>query len=144
MRHGERGNGFIEFAIGAVALMLFVFGIIEFGLVLFTYHTVSNAARLGSRWAIVRGANCNTLDHCQAASADVQTYVRSQVVAIMDPTQVTVTATWPGNGGSCAVGSNARGCPVNVSVSYPFSFAIPLMPSTTVNISSASQMTITN
>ena len=144
VRHFERGAGLVEFAIASAAFLLFIFGIIEFGFALFTYHSVSNAARLGSRWAIVRGASCNTLDHCNASSSDIQTFVQSQVVAVMDPTQVTVTATWPGNGGSCASGSKARGCPVIVTVSYPFNFAIPYVSGTQLQISSTSQMTIAN
>lgn len=39
-----------------VMLLLLIAGILEFGRALYTYHTVSNAARLGSRWAMLRGS----------------------------------------------------------------------------------------
>lgn len=143
MRHAERGSSMVEFAIAALALLLFVFGILEFGRALYAYHTISNAARLGSRWAIVRGASCAApLDHCQATSADVQTYTRTQIFALLDPSQLNVTANWPGGNG-CAAGSNARGCPVTVTVSYQFGFILPFI-SATVPLSSTSQMTIAN
>lgn len=132
----------VEFSIISALLLLLIFGIFEFGRALYTYHTVSNAARLGTRWAIVRGSACTSpLDHCNAASSDVQTFVRSQIVALMDTTQLTVTTTWPGNGGSCAAGSNAPGCPVVVSVSYPFNFVTSFI-GPQLSISSTSQMTI--
>jgi Flp pilus assembly protein TadG len=132
----------VEFALAASVFLLLLFGILEFGRALYTYHAVSNAARLGSRWAIVRGSSCTApLDHCNAQSSDVQTYVRSQIVALMDPTQVNVTVTWPGNGGSCAAGSNAPGCPVQVAVAYPFTFALSFVGSQ-LNITSTSEMAI--
>ena len=54
----QRGSSMVEFVIAAMLLMLFVFGIIDFGRALYTYHAVSDAARLGSRFAIVRGSKC--------------------------------------------------------------------------------------
>ena len=143
MRHSERGTAMVEFAFATLALFMFVFGIFEFGRVLFTYHTVSNAARLGTRWAIVRGASCTApLDHCNAAQADVLAYVKSQVVGVMDPSRITVDVSWPGTG-ACA-NSNARGCPVSVTVHYPFVFALPLVSSQALTVSSTSQMTVSN
>jgi Flp pilus assembly protein TadG len=145
-RHGERGASVVEFALAATALLLFVFGTLEFGRAIYDYHTIANAARQGARWAIVRGGSCAApLDHCQAVSSDVQTYVRSQIVSFMDPTQVTVTATWPGDGTTkCPAGSNARGCPVSVQVQYNFGFAVPIIGSGTIPLASTSQMVIAN
>ncbi len=134
-----------EFAIAALALFMLVFGILDFGRAIYTYHTLSNAARLGSRWAIVRGsASCNgPIDHCNAQSSDVQTYVRSQIVALVDTSQVVVTTTWPGNNSNCPTtgDTHAAGCPVNVAIQYPFNFAVPLIGAQ-LNLSSNSQMVI--
>lgn len=142
MRRGERGTGMVEFCLICVMLLLLIAGILEFGRALYTYHTVSNAARLGSRWAMLRGSACTApLDHCNASSSDARTYVRSQVVALIDTSQLSVDATWPGNGAGCSSGSNAPGCPVHVVVQYPFTFAIP-MAGTGLNIASSSEMVI--
>lgn len=147
-RGGERGNSTVEFAFAAMALLLFVFGILEFGRALYTYHTVSNLARLGTRWAIVRGSGCttqNVLDNCPATQAEVQTYVQSQAFALMNTGNITAVTQWPGTPtATCTNGSNGRGCLVTVTVSYPFQFWVPLIGSQGPTISSTSQMIISN
>jgi Flp pilus assembly protein TadG len=136
----------VEFALALVAFLFFIFGIIEFSRAIYVYHTVSNAARLGSRWAIVRGSRCAApLDDCNAASGDVQTYVRSQIAAGMDPNQLDVSATWQaGNYGCPSDGSNAPGCLVVVTATYPFGFALPWIAPQGLRISSSSQMIVSN
>jgi len=46
----QRGQSLVEAALGFPLLMLLFFGIIEFSLVVFTYNTLSNAAREGARY----------------------------------------------------------------------------------------------
>jgi Flp pilus assembly protein TadG len=142
----------MEFAIAATAVMLLVFGILEFGRVMYLYHTVSNAARLGSRWAMVRGADCvSPLDHCNADSGDIQTWVQSQVPAAVDGNIFTVSAAWSTStdpSGDCTEtdpsGANLKGHVVCVTVSYPFHFALPFISTTTLSLSSTSRMIIAN
>lgn len=151
MRHYERGASMVEFAISASALLLVMFGILEFGRVLYTYHTVSNAARLGSRYAIVRGANCTVLDNCpHVTSAQLQTWVQSQV-PMVDSNTMTVTATWststnPNTDCSATdpAGNDVPGHMVCVTVSYPFNFAVPFVSNTPLTLSSTSKMVIAN
>ena len=50
----ERGQSLVEAALGFPLLMLLFFGIIEFSLVVFTYNTLSNAAREGARYGTMR------------------------------------------------------------------------------------------
>jgi Flp pilus assembly protein TadG len=50
----ERGQSLVEAALGFPLLMLLFFGIIEFSLVVFTYNTLSNAAREGARYGVMR------------------------------------------------------------------------------------------
>lgn len=52
MRH--RGQGLVEFALILPLLLLIIIGIIEFGRILFIYVNVSNAAREGARYGIVK------------------------------------------------------------------------------------------
>jgi len=148
MRHAERGAYMVEFAFTATVLLLLLFGIIEFGRVLYTYHTVSNAARIGSRWAMVRGAGCSVLDHCSATSDDISAYVRS-VVPMVDSNSMTVTASWTTTtnpNDDCTVsdpsGNNGTGHVVCVTVSYPFNFAVPLVSTSALTLSSTSRMAI--
>lgn len=145
MTRAQRGASMIEFVLALTFVLVFVFGILESARALYTYHTVSNLARLGSRWAIVRGANCSVLDNCNADQTAVQTYVRSQAFALMNASQITALVNWPGNNATCPSGStNARGCLVSVTVSYPFTFSVPLLSLPAITLSSSSQMIISN
>ncbi len=54
--HGDRGAVLVESAIITPVLILFLFGIFEFGLAFRDYLTVANSARDGARTASVAGA----------------------------------------------------------------------------------------
>ena len=138
----------VEFTVAATALLLLMFGIIQFGQVLYTYHAVSNAARLGARWAIVRGSGCAApLDHCNASGTDVQDYVRAQA-PILDTGSLAVSTSWSTSTDptvACGTGgTNVPGHNVCVTVTYPFHFALPFVSSSTLTLSSTSKMVISN
>lgn len=148
-RHYQRGTTLPETAIVITVMLMVLFGIIDFGRAMYTYGFIANIAREGARWAIVRGNGCSTLaDHCDAASSDVQTYVRSLSEGATTANSITATAVWPGTGTGCTGGTgtsgrhNIAGCPVVVTVSYPFKFILPYMPGPTLNLSSTLTMTI--
>jgi Flp pilus assembly protein TadG len=147
-RHGrgESGAEVVEFALVMMGLFLVLFGIMGFGQALYAYHFVSHAAREGARFAIVRGSSCITwTTACPASPTDVQNYV----VSISPPgistssTDLTVTTTWPGVAAGTACPANGTpGCPVNVQIQYKFHFIFPLLSSSGVTMTSASQMVI--
>lgn len=134
-RHGERGSGLPEMAIVASALLALMLGIVDFGRAMYTYSFVAQLARAGARWAIVRGSGCTVLDHCNATSANVQSYVQSLSLGMTNASKISATATWPNN-------CNAAGCPVVVTVTYPFAFLTGVLPIATVSMSSSSEMVI--
>ena len=153
----EQGNSLVEMAIGISLFLMLLIGIIEMSLALYTYNYVSDAAREGSRWAIVRGAECSTntpgLDHCNASLSDVRTYVQSLAYPGINSSNLTVTATWlqpsspPGaTWSSCistaSVPCNQQGYEVQVTVSYPFPLNIPFWQNTTLTVGSTSSMVI--
>lgn len=140
----EHGQTLLESALSLAVLLTMLFGCIAGGLMLYTYHYLSYAARIGNRYAIVRGSSCdasNGMPDCpNVTSSQVQTYVRSLHYGGFDPNQLTITVTWPSStGGTIA---NAPGDPVQVRASYPFPLSIPFVPSSVVNMHSTSQMTI--
>jgi Flp pilus assembly protein TadG len=135
-RHGERGSGLPEMAIVASVLLAMTFGIIDFGRAMYTYSFVAQLARAGARWAIVRGSGCTVLDSCNATSANVQTYVQSIAQGMTKASSVVATATWPSS--AC----KSAGCPVIVTVTYPFAFVTGVLPGAAFNMSSSSQMVI--
>jgi Flp pilus assembly protein TadG len=135
----ERGLATVEFALVFPFVIFMLFGVMDFGRALTAYDTVSSAARLGSRYAMVRGNACPTAPACTVSSTQIQTYVRSAVGGGVAASSLTVTTTWPTASG-CAGGTPASGCPVNVAVTYPFSF-LGLFQ-LTLTLSAASQMVI--
>jgi Flp pilus assembly protein TadG len=137
----ERGTNLVEYALVLTLLLTTLFGLIDFGRALYAYHFVSDAAREGTRYAVVRGSSC-TSPGCPASSGDIEDYLE-KVPAGIDANQLTVTTTWNPNGSTnCTVISNAPGCVVEVQVSYNFKFMLPFLPKSTVVMQSSSQMVI--
>ena len=141
-----------------VALLTVLFGIMDFSRFLYTYHFVSEVAREGTRYAVVRGSTFGSTAcaspstfACNATAANVQSYVQSLAPPGVASGSLTVTTTWPGTAPTGAAtactttnGNNSPGCLVQVVVSYPFKFMFPFMPksSSTWTVSSTSVMTI--
>ena len=67
----ERGQDLIEFALVLPILALLLFGIMEFGLIIFSYNTIGDAAREGARYGAVHcpswSTTCNLADITTAA-----------------------------------------------------------------------------
>lgn len=149
MKHAQRGSSMVEFAIAAGAILLVMFGIIEFGRALYYYHTVSNAARIGSRWAEVRGSGCTApVDHCNATAEDIQNYITS-TVPLIDGNNLTVNASWSTStdpnvdcSSNSPLGNNAPGHFVCVTVAYRFDLAIPFFNSRPLRLTSTSKEVI--
>lgn len=147
---GERGSALVEFALSSIVLLALIFGVLAMCMALYTYHFVSDAAREGTRYAIVRGSSCSTYGNLSApcpvtTSAQVQTYVRSLGFPIINPSSMNVTATWPTTGGACTpsvVPCNNPGNLVRVAVSYTFPLSIPFVQARTLTMTSSSQMVI--
>ncbi|SFS18281.1 Flp pilus assembly protein TadG [Granulicella pectinivorans] len=151
---GESGSSLIEFAFSLTILLLCIIGILDCSRLLYLNHYVGNAARDGVRYAMVRGStwsgtSCASTStfKCAATSANVTSYVIASSPSVMPTGSVQVTTTWPGtsaSGGSCdtSSGANSPRCSVQVTVSYPFKFLIPFIPSTSLTVKSSSILTI--
>ena len=142
-RHFERGSALPETAIAAVATLSLLFGVMYFGLALYTYGFVAQLAREGARWAIVRGAtSCtnsgNQLSDCNATGTEVESYVRSLSYGATNASNISAYPYYS----NCPSASNKPGCTVTVRVSYPYQFALGFVPSITINMSSSSAMVI--
>ena len=71
-RHAERGQVLAEFAVVSLAVLMMVFGIIDCGRALYTYHLVSDDARLGSRYCReLRAAKVHPCETCVAYAAEL-------------------------------------------------------------------------
>jgi Flp pilus assembly protein TadG len=154
----DLGGTLAEFAVVLPVLLAFLFGIMDFSRFLYTYHFVSEVAREGTRYAVVRGstfgatacASTSTFA-CNATSGNVQSYVQGLTPPGITPSSLTVTTTWPGTAPtgaatacSTASGNNGPGCLVQVLVSYPYHFMLPFLPrsASTWTVTSTSVMVI--
>ena len=126
----QDGSAMVEFALMAPVFLLLIFGIIEFSRVLLMYHHVGNAAREGSRYAIVHGSTDNT---ATADEDDVRNYVRS--ISPLDPNNVNVSAEWPD-------GNKNPKSHVLVTVTYNFQFTLPALFGSGIPLTSTSEMVI--
>ena len=149
----ERGQATVEMALASMIMLSMFIGIIEMALALYTYNFISEAAREGARYAMVRGSSCTSLTNCGATPAQIQTYLQSlSLGGTASATNMTVSTTWlsasttiPTTWTSCGTTEcNAPGNAVQVRVTYAFPLTLPWLAKTTLNMSSTSQMVITN
>ena len=56
LRQNERGTSMAEFAVVATFFFMLIFGVIEFGRLLYTHNALTDAARRGARYAIIHRA----------------------------------------------------------------------------------------
>jgi Flp pilus assembly protein TadG len=126
------GVAAVEFALAASVLFSALFGIIEGGRAVWMYGTASHLAKEGSRFAIVRGADCLRLDKsvCTASATDVAVYVQGRTVGCG---AMTVTTTWTPD--------KRPGSVVRVQVDCPFQ---PIFwPTSMMTLRGTSQMVVT-
>lgn len=110
----------VEFALVSVLLVMVLLGVVEMGRMILVYTTMANAARAGSRYAIVHG-----LDRASGTAADgqsgptcpcseVNTVVTNFASAgLLDTSKLTITVAYPDS-------SNAIGSRVDVTVAYQY------------------------
>jgi Flp pilus assembly protein TadG len=145
-RPGEQGAAVVEMALSMIVLLTLIFGLIEICLALYTFHYVSDAAREGSRYAIVHGSTCTVSGvSCTMNSTGIQTYVRNLGYPGIQSSNMTVTTTWSAypSGGTCfAAGCNGPGDLATVQAQYAFTLTIPFIRSQSLNLTSTSSMVI--
>lgn len=162
---GENGGTLVETTLSLLLLFVFIFGIIELSWALYSYHFVSDAAREGSRYAMVRGSDwpttCTsyTSAGCVATAAQVAQYVSSLNFPGIwvstsanngqtDDVFVCYSSSIPSSApAACttvpsSTTTGAAGSVVQVTVTYPFSFGIPGLRKFTYSLSSSSQMVV--
>jgi len=145
-----RGSTLAEFAFMIPLLLMGMFGVIDFGRAMYSYHFVSEAAREATRWASVRGKDCTDYPQaCPAKPSDVTDYVQSIAPPGIDSSRgaLTVDTNWvapPGNASMCSPDPKNAGCAVQVQVTYNFKFILPFLPNSTYQMQSTSEMIISH
>lgn len=108
--HSQKGVALVEVAISIFFMLLILFGIIEFGRVMYMKNTLNLAAREGARKAAVTPAPVNT--------GTIVTYVES--IIPFDQTGIDVSVTSNPTG-------FASGSTITVVVTLPFETVVPLL-----------------
>jgi Flp pilus assembly protein TadG len=149
----ERGSSLLEQSFILVFLLTMMFGIIDCGRALYTYHFVSNVAREASRWASVRSQGCDrsALSDCPVTPSgdNLQTVFTANLSSMgLDSTKLTFTTSWvvpPGVGAaSCPAPDNLVGCMVHVDVAYNYTFFFAsFIAAPPIRMASSSEMLIT-
>lgn len=145
----EHGSAAVDTAVTMAVLFMVLIGTMKICIAIYTYHYISEAAREGSRYAIVRGSACTSFQSACPANtdgSDIATYVKNLDYPGISPTAMTVTSSYSGypSGVVCTPSSacNNPGNMVTVNVSYAFPLSIPFMPNHTYTMTSTSEMVI--
>jgi Flp pilus assembly protein TadG len=138
----SRGQALVEFAFVAPIFLLLLFAIIDFGRYVYYVQILNNAAREGTRYAIVHGSNSFTPTGPGADDPTVEAVVRDYAVGVIGGTAVLdIDSTW---GTPPNPPSNNRGSRVTVTVSYAFDPLIPIVPIPPITINGESTLVINN
>lgn len=145
-RRRSRGQALVEFALVAPIFFLILFAIIDFGRYVYYVQILNNAAREGTRYAIVHGAESlsPTGPPDDPSGAAVVNAVRSYAIGVIgleDTSVLSITPTW---GTPPATPDNDRGTKVTVEVTYAFRSVIPLVPIPAISVKGASTLVINN
>jgi len=139
----QRGSALVEQALVLTFLLTVMFGIIDCGRALYTYHFVSNAAREATRWASVRS---ETSLLGTADNSAVKAFVSNVSGMGLDPSLISTSTNFlapPHGSPRCPPGTNLTGCVVEVQVNYDYKFFFPFLPNGTVTMTSKSELVIT-
>jgi Flp pilus assembly protein TadG len=119
----------VEFSLSFLVFLGLVVGLMEFGRGVWTYTTLSHAARRGARFAMV---------HRNGTNAEVATIIKANAVGL-DPAKIVVdTPTWTPN--------REPGSVVVIRVSYPFELVTGglIVQQSTLQLQSTTQMLVVN
>jgi Flp pilus assembly protein TadG len=143
LERGECGESLVSFALTVPILFGLIFGLMQLCMALYSHEYISELAREGARYAIVHGPDCLTSSgtSCMVTATSsagsfpsVNDYVLHSGLPNFSGGKVTVSTTYP-NG-------EAVNQPVLVKVTCAFPFQIPFVTSTTLAMSSSSEMYI--
>jgi hypothetical protein len=123
---GEQGAAVVEFAITATVLLTIVFGIIEFGVLMFDKHILTNACREGARAGIIM-----QLPRVSDTEIEdvVRAYAREHMVSFSTDGGLDF-GPWPGESPEFSVepvgprSGPLFGTELVVTVKYPFNFLL--------------------
>jgi Flp pilus assembly protein TadG len=127
----NRGATMAEFAMVAGVCFMLLFAVMQMSSAVYSYHMVCTAAREGVRYAIVHSPTSPN----PATTDQIQDYAKTYASGL-DPSQLTVTATFPADP-RLVTQKDAQ-----VVVSYNYPLSIPFMSPITLSLTSTSKMLV--
>jgi Flp pilus assembly protein TadG len=128
-KKAQRGQSLVELAISLTVMLLLLSGAVTFGMALFSYVSLRDAAQEGALWGSFNPNVDSTyvLPNTDAIVARVRAASTSPV-DLTDTTNVTVTVSLTHTGYACE-GLDGSGAPnaITVSVAYPYHIIMPFV-----------------
>jgi Flp pilus assembly protein TadG len=138
----ERGSTLLELPLALIWVFTVIFGLTEAGRLTLAYTTLADAARAGTRYAIVHGSyrTGSGVDGPSGPgnTGNVTTVVK-QVTSGAGLSASNVTVYDTGTEPMYPDGTNKIGARVKVKVSYPFTSVLPMIVPFSVTIGSTSE-----
>lgn len=114
----QYGSSLVEFLIVFPALILVVFGVIEFSVLFYDYAIIYNASRNGARYGVVVRSSSSSYATPAEVINYTQTYCTGKLLTFSTTAaSATITATQSAN-------PPTRGSLLTVTVSYPYSYLL--------------------
>ncbi len=138
----RRGATMVEFALFFIIFMMLTVGLMELGRAVWTYVTLSHAARAGGRYAIVHGGS----NPIAGGDLSIDQVVRQNAIGLNDGSLAIAVTYDDGEPPEPSEADNLQGHVVQVQVSYPFRFVAAglIVPQSTINMRSTTRMTVLN
>lgn len=139
----QKGTEVLEFAIVSSLLLILVFGIIDFGILLYDKAVITNASREGARAGIVQRYQINnttppTSTYDPLDEDEIRTVVNTYVTNNLITFGGTNTATTSVNPADASGASS--GDPRTVTVSYTYSFLAGIIAGPSIDLSATTIM----
>lgn len=139
---GEAGSALIETAASLPVLFVLIFCFMELCMAFYSYDTISESAREGTRYAMMLSSTCTNSSggSCTATATQVNSYVSGLGWPNLAGGTMTVSTTYKTPAGG--VGTNIVSNFVVVQITYVFPITMPFVPKNSITLKSASQMPI--
>ena len=128
------GQGAVEFALAATVFLLLTFAIIEMAMVVYSYNTISHAARECVRYAIVHSPTGPS--PATAAQIEATTVAYADLPAPNQLTSSNVTISWPADPNMPSLHD------AQCSISLNYSLGVPFLPRKTLTLTATARMLV--
>lgn len=125
----NKGVALVEFAIVLPLLIILVFGIIEFGFIIYDKAMITNASREGARLGIVFRVDPTNGEYISPDTGTVQAMIETKITQYLSNHLISLGSNTPppslSNGGiTTIVSGTSPGGELTVNIIYPYSFVI--------------------